>query len=185
MRNVKTGCHLLAPLLLALGTLVTGCSNPAKPESPNDAAAKTAAAQPSPAQAAAARELRCLALSMYWEAKAEGREGMLAVGHVVMNRVAHDRFPDTPCQVVFDGGEKPPCQFSWYCDGKSDRPTEVANWAHAQRLARELLDAAPRDRSKADRTRGGLFFHSTGMKSPWRIPRTRTVTIGGHVFYKL
>ncbi len=67
---------------------------------------------------------RCLALSMCWEAKDQGREAMIAVGSVVLNRIASEDFPDTACEVVFEGGETPPCQFSWWCDGKSDRPTE-------------------------------------------------------------
>ncbi|MGI9327907.1 MAG: cell wall hydrolase [Pseudomonadales bacterium] len=125
-------------------------------------------------------EQQCLALSMYWEAKAEGNAGMLAVGHVILNRVAHERFPSAPCAVVFQGGEKPPCQFSWYCDGKSDRPTEPHNWATARLLAAELLQGKHKDS-----TGSALFFHGKGMKNPWRIPRTRTVTIGNHVFYKL
>ena len=52
-------------------------------------------------------DARCLALSMYWEAKDEGREGMRAVGAVVLNRRAHEEFPDTPCAVVREGGETP------------------------------------------------------------------------------
>ncbi len=144
--------------------LFASCSNPPEPK----------AAQLNVA------EHRCLALSMYWEAKAEGRTGMLAVGHVVLNRVAHERFPDAPCAVVFQGGEKPPCQFSWYCDGKSDRPTEPNNWATAQSLAAQLLKGEHKDN-----TGSALFFHGKGMKSPWRIPRTRTVTVGNHVFYRL
>ncbi|HEX6144333.1 MAG TPA: cell wall hydrolase [Geminicoccaceae bacterium] len=83
-------------------------------------------------------EARCLALAMYWEAKDEGREGMLAVGSVVLNRVAHEEFPDAPCAVVREGGETPPCQFSWWCDGASDTPTEGEAWVLAQELAVEL-----------------------------------------------
>ncbi|MFK7914965.1 MAG: cell wall hydrolase [Pseudomonadales bacterium] len=166
--------RIMGATLSALLLVLTGCSNPSKP------AAKTAQAEAPRAAAVNARELHCLALSMYWEAKAEGPRGMQAVGQVVMNRVAHERFPNSACQVVYDGGEKPPCQFSWYCDGKSDQPTEAANWAEAQRIARLLLTDPP-----ADITRGGLFFHATWMKNPWRIPRTKTVTVGKHVFYKL
>lgn len=159
-----------AASLAAFALLIAGCSNP--PESASAEGAGASNIDPA--------ELRCLALSMYWEAKAEGERGMQAVGQVVMNRVAHERFPDSPCQVVYDGGEKPGCQFSWYCDGKSDRPTEAENWATAQQIARRLLTESPKDI-----TRGGLFFHATWMKNPWRIPRTKTVTIGKHVFYKL
>jgi len=124
-------------------------------------------------------ETKCLALSMYWEAKAEGRDGMRAVGHVVMNRVADPRFPGDPCAVVYDGGEDPPCQFSWYCDGKSDRPTELEHWAVAEELASQL--AAGRLR---DTTRGALFFHSARIDRPWKVERERTKRIGRHVFYR-
>ena len=121
----------------------------------------------------------CLALAMYWEARAEGAEGMLAVAAVVLNRVAHAEFPDTVCEVVKQGGEMPPCQFSWWCDGASDRPTEAQAWRLAQALARTSLSEAPRDA-----TRGALFFHSTSIASPWVRQRQRTVQIGRHVFYR-
>ena len=136
---------------------------------------------------AANEQQDCLALAMYWEAKAEGERGMAAVGHVVLNRVAHEAFPASACAVVKQGGETPPCQFSWWCDGKSDRPRELENWREAQRIAQAVSRDRQRRRGKHSRdpTKGALFFHATGMKNPWRIPRTRTVTIGGHVFYTL
>jgi len=105
---------------------------------------------------------QCLAVALYWEARTEGRDGMLAVASVVLNRVAHPEFPDSVCAVVRQGGEQPPCQFSWWCDGKSDRPTEPGAWALAQRLARAMLSAPPRDA-----TRGALFFHNTSISTPW------------------
>jgi len=136
---------------------------------------------PDPAAAAEGRQeaARCLALALYWEAKTEGPEGMRAVASVVLNRVAHPEFPDSVCAVVRQGGEQPPCQFSWWCDGKSDRPTEPGAWALAQRLARAMLSAPPRDA-----TRGALFFHNTSVSTPWVRRRERTVQIGRHVFYR-
>lgn len=125
------------------------------------------------------RQRQCLALALYWEAKAEGRDGMLAVASVILNRVAHPEFPDTVCGVVEQGGETAPCQFSWWCDGKSDRPTEAAAWRQARDTAAHALLAPPRDR-----TRGALFFHSVDIAEPWRVPRQRTVQIGRHVFYR-
>jgi len=122
---------------------------------------------------------QCLALAAYWEAKAEGRAGMQAVAAVVMNRVAHPEFPDSVCGVVEQGGETPPCQFSWWCDGKSDVPREPGPWALAREVAAEALADALHDR-----TGGALFFHNTTIAEPWRIERTRTVRIGRHVFYR-
>jgi len=69
-------------------------------------------------------EVRCLALNIYFEARSEGEQGQLAVGHVVMNRVADRHYPSTVCNVVRQGGEKRlhRCQFSWWCDGEPDKP---------------------------------------------------------------
>lgn len=122
---------------------------------------------------------QCLALAMYWEAKNEGRDGMLAVASVVLNRVAHPAFPDTVCGVVKQGGEQPPCQFSWWCDGKSDLPTEGRAWATARQIAERVLHSPP-----SDRTFGALFFHNTSIAPPWLGRRERTVQIGRHVFYR-
>jgi N-acetylmuramoyl-L-alanine amidase len=122
---------------------------------------------------------RCLALAMYWEAQSEGAEGMLAIASVVLNRVAHPEFPSSVCAVVRQGGEQPPCQFSWWCDGKSDRPTEPEAWGLAQRLAKAALAKPP-----PDRTRGALFFHNTSIATPWLRKRVRTVQIGRHIFYR-
>ena len=119
----------------------------------------------------------CLALAMYWEAKSEGPDGMLAVAAVVLNRVAHPEFPDTVCGVVKQGGESPPCQFSWWCDGRSDQPTEARAWATATRFAERALRSPP-----SDLTHGALFFHNVSIEAPWA--RERTVQIGQHVFYR-
>ena len=81
-------------------------------------------------------EATCLAKNMYFEARNQGLAGQLAVSLVVMNRVKDERFPNTICGVIEQGpiskwwlkekGKIVPirnrCQFSWFCDGKSDDP---------------------------------------------------------------
>jgi spore germination cell wall hydrolase CwlJ-like protein len=122
---------------------------------------------------------RCLALAMYWEARSEGREGMRAVASVVLNRVESDDFPDTPCEVVHEGGETPPCQFSWWCDGRSDAPRDSKQWQTAVALAAQMLS----NRGE-DPTRGALFFHSAAIPMPWGVERTLTARILRHVYYR-
>lgn len=124
-------------------------------------------------------EQACLALSIYWEARGEQRSGMIAVGWTVLNRVRSEHFPSTPCDVVRQGGELPPCQFSWWCDGKSDRPRDRNAWTKALLISAELLLDPP-----PDPTGGALFFHSTGIPVPWQRKRLRTARIGRHVFYR-
>ena len=73
--------------------------------------------------------IMCLALNTYHEAKNQSFVGQVAVAQVVMNRVEDDRYPNNVCDVVKQGLTykwkptlpiKNRCQFSWYCDGKSD-----------------------------------------------------------------
>jgi spore germination cell wall hydrolase CwlJ-like protein len=123
------------------------------------------------------RSQQCLAQAMYWEARGEGRQGMFAVSSAVLNRVKDDRFPDSVCEVVYEGGESPPCQFSWWCDGKNDDPTNRAQWAEALNLAHTFLAPRPQDL-----TGGALFYHSTSIQTPWR--RDLTAKIGNHTFYR-
>jgi N-acetylmuramoyl-L-alanine amidase len=123
------------------------------------------------------REVELLALSMYHEAKGEGRAGMLAVGWVVLNRVADPGYPDSVEGVVRQG-----CQFGWTCDDRPDEPTHRAAWRQALGLAERLLAAAP----PADPTRGALSFHhatneSPGWESGGRV--APSVRIGDHLFY--
>ena len=140
-------------------------------------AAKRQPTQPLPK--VSRREVECMALNLYWEARGEGRRGMLAVGWVVLNRVDSRHFPDTVCAVVYQGGEQPPCQFSWWCDGRSDRPRDYASWRASLAVAEELLSDPP-----PDLTRQSLFYHATSIGYPWKRDRVRTARIGSHVFYR-
>lgn len=116
---------------------------------------------------------------MYWEARGEGEHGMLAVGSVVLNRMEDRAFPTSACAVVTQGGETPPCQFSWWCDGRSDEPRDRPQWVAALAAAEHMFRARP-----GDPTRGALFFHRAAIKTPWLSRRQRTTRIGAHVFYR-
>ena len=118
--------------------------------------------------------LACMAQALYWEAGIEGREGMIAVAWVVLNRAHSKEFPGTICGVIQQGRDKPGCQFSYWCDGKSDKPKQDANWALAQQVASEMLTNPPRDP-----TGGAMFFHAVDTRAPWDADHERTVQIGG------
>ena len=75
---------------------------------------------------------RCLAQAIYFEARGEPFEGRMAVAEVIRNRVAARNYPNDVCGVVFQGAERRHrCQFSFACDGKSDRPPADAAWRSA------------------------------------------------------
>ncbi len=163
------------------GLLLAGCAThqppPASPTSAPRPPQVPAISQSPATHRSADGAQHCVALAMYWEARGEGRDGMAAVGAVIRNRVKNKSFPNDYCAVVYQGGETPPCQFSWWCDGKSDRPTNQTQWALALGTADDLLAGRI-----SDPTNGALFFHSTAIRRPWN--RTQTARIGGHVFYR-
>ena len=124
-------------------------------------------------------ELSCLAQTLYWEAKTEGRSGMVAVGWVILNRMRDGEYPRSVCGVVKQGREKPGCQFSYWCDGKSDTPKPDEAWVLAQAVAKEMLSSPP-----PDPTGGAVFYHATSTRAPWSTSRVRTARIGRHVYYR-
>lgn len=126
-------------------------------------------------------EIRCLALTIYFEARGEPDVGKRAVAHVVMNRVNDPRFPDSVCGVVRQGGEDQlhRCQFSWWCDGRSDDPTDAAAWKVSRALARRVFWAF-----SDDPTDGALWYHATYVKPGWRTKFVRGPRIGEHIFYQ-
>jgi spore germination cell wall hydrolase CwlJ-like protein len=126
------------------------------------------------------RNLDCLALNIYHEARGEPFEGKIAVGQVVMNRVGDPDFPPQVCQVVKQGGERTRdrCQFSWWCDGRSDRPDDLKAWTESKGLAKKILAGAIEDP-----TRGALWYHADHVNPGWDMDVIRQGKIGRHVFY--
>lgn len=129
---------------------------------------------------ALSNELRCLALNIYFEARSESAQGQYAVGHVVMNRVAHQRFPNTICAVVKQGGEKRlnRCQFSWWCDGRSDKPINRKAWLISMARAFEVYLGQVQDP-----TYGALWYHADYVNPKWSKTLTMVTKIGQHLFY--
>ena len=127
------------------------------------------------------RELACLATAIYFEARSESRLGQLAVAKVVLNRVKDPRFPDTICGVVYENAHKRnACQFSFACDGKSERPTEPLQWRRARRLAAEVLNGQADFQS----LNGVAFYHADYVWPRWRRAMRRVMKIGRHIFYR-
>ena len=133
--------------------------------------------------------LMCLALNTYHEAKNQSMIGQVATAQVVMNRVADSRYPNSVCEVVkqgpkYKGSDVPvrhKCQFSWFCDGKSDEPKrDSKEWRMAQEYARIVLSG----RIVLDVTEGATHYHATYVKPSWAKTKTRTTRIESHIFYR-
>jgi len=119
------------------------------------------------------RELECLAVGIYFEAKSESLAGQLAVGHVIANRAESGRFPSNYCGVLFQRS-----QFS-FIRGRAlpNVPRASRDWQDAVAIAKIVdKELHPSPMGKA------LFFHATRVSPRWRL--TRVGTLGNHVFYR-
>lgn len=126
--------------------------------------------------------IACLATAVYFEARSESLDAQLAVAEVVINRTHHPDFPDTVCGVVKEHrtpASRPwACQFSFFCDGKSDDPREKEAWRTSFAIAQHALDG--------DVLGHGAFWYHTHAVSPeWSKSEDLTAvgSIGSHRFY--
>ena len=133
------------------------------------------AAQPAPEGDA---EWDCLRKALYFEARGESLKGQFAVAEVILNRVDSTNYPDTVCGVVQQGGRNG-CQFSYVCDGMRDTMHEPAAIDQAGRIARAMLDGAPRAL-----TMGATHFHTRASNPAWAHRFPKTAAIGAHLFYR-
>ncbi len=133
--------------------------------------------------------LMCMAVNLYHEAGNQSMIGQMAVGQVVLNRVADKRFPNTVCEVVkqavtYKKTDKPirwKCQFTWYCDGKKDEPDfDSRTW----RLALDHASILINKTILLDITEGATHYHATYVRPAWAKTKTRTTRIDRHIFYR-
>ena len=134
--------------------------------------------------------LVCLATAIYFEARGEPTVGQIAVGQVIMSRVADHRYPDNVCDVVKEGyyyswnPEIPipdKCQFSFWCDGKDEKITDQEAYEWAEEISWGLLDSTL---SVIDLTDGATHYHAWWVQPSWSEMFTRTVRIDDHIFYR-
>jgi spore germination cell wall hydrolase CwlJ-like protein len=133
------------------------------------------AAQPAPTGGA---DWECLREAIYHEARGESVQGQFAVAEVILNRVDHGSYGRGVCGVVNRAGSGS-CAFSYTCDGASDTLRDPQARDRAGRIARLMLDGAPRAL-----TGGATYFHTTGVRPSWSRQFDRTAQIGAHFFYR-
>jgi Cell Wall Hydrolase len=129
-----------------------------------------------------ARENRCLAEAIYFEARGESGEGQAAVAQVVLNRVWSGLYPSTICGVVYQNRRHyNACQFSFACEGKSLRIDEPDAWRQAVRIAGEVTNG----KTYVSDIGGSTHFHANYVRPRWARRLEKVDVIGHHIFYKL
>jgi spore germination cell wall hydrolase CwlJ-like protein len=113
----------------------------------------------------------CLMRAMYFESNRSSDEGMLAVGTVVMNRLADHRYPKSVCAVV---GQR-----NQFAPGVLWKPMkEGRSKALAARVADAVLNGA-----RHPGVRRAMHFHTAGLRFPYDNMHY-VLEAGGNEFYE-
>lgn len=127
-----------------------------------------------------AAQTHCLSQAVYYEARSEKTEGQLAVAEVIVNRVKDHRYPNTICEVVFQGATRTTgCQFTFTCDGAMRKTPGDKRWKKAQTIASHVVMGL-----NEEKTGGATHYHATYVNPVWNSGLIRTEKIGLHIFYR-
>ena len=124
-----------------------------------------------------AESILCLALNIYFEARSEDIASQLAVAQVTINRVEDSRYPNDVCRVV-----KQKNQFSWFWDGKSDKPYERQAWDQALDLAERVIKEPKQYQVSC--VGDATHYHAVYVKPHWAKHFKKYCRIGSHIFYR-
>lgn len=119
-------------------------------------------------------EVHCLQRIILHEARGESKQGMIAVGSVVLNRVKSKEYPDGICAVALQ-----PKQFSGFRLDKRLRKVPKKTLEQSEVISKGLLSGEVKRSLPA----GFLWFANVGSKKDW-MQGMQSRVIGSHVFYR-
>jgi len=126
-------------------------------------------------------EHKCLSEVLYYEARGEGAGGQKAIAEVVFHRMNRGNYGHSICAVVYEGKDRPGCQFSFTCNGDMKRPKQEAAWQQSEALAAQILTGQV---ALKNATGGALNFHAVSVAPDWAETMDKTTQIGNHIFYR-
>lgn len=125
------------------------------------------------------RETECLAKNIYFEARGESHDGMIAVAEVTRNRVHDGKFPRTYCGVVYQRNEQR-CAFSWTCDDKPDRVNDKKTYEESLDIAKNII---VHNRNYGIVSSNVVYYHANYVNPNWSSSFEKVKEIGQHIFY--
>ncbi|MFB9947870.1 cell wall hydrolase [Rhizobium puerariae] len=112
----------------------------------------------------------CLKRAMYFESKRSSKDGLMAVGSVVMNRLTSGAYPGTICGVV--------SQERQFAPGLMTRAMQEETAPQLNEAADAILRG-----ERNPQVKEAMFFHRDGLKFPYDNMHYVTVA-GGNAFYE-
>lgn len=116
------------------------------------------------------KEKECLERAMFFESNRSSRDGMIAVGTVVMNRLRSGQHGNTICEVVGEKGQ--------FAPGVMTRPMNSKAMPDVEEAAEAVLKGERKAKLKDT-----MFFHTAGLRFPYKNMHY-TMVAGGNAFYE-
>ena len=135
---------------------------------------------------AKADNFNCLVEALYHEARSESMLAMLSVANVILTRKESSNYPNTICKVVHQGKYwkgnpvRDKCQFSYWCDGRPERFTDMAGLIKSINVAEMSLKGI-----QVKQTVGSTHYHASYVTPKWASnPNFKSLgQVGTHIFY--
>ncbi|HEV2000441.1 MAG TPA: cell wall hydrolase, partial [Xanthobacteraceae bacterium] len=133
------------------------------------------------AGAGRAKQEKCLADAVYFEARSEPERGQIAVAQVVINRAFSGFYPDNICGVVYQNAHRYlACQFTFACEGKRLVVSDEESWSKAKQIAHDVLDG----KTWLGEIGKATHYHAYWVRPDWIRDMRRIHKIGVHTFYR-
>jgi len=125
-------------------------------------------------------ETHCMAEAVYYEARSETLSGQRAVAEVILNRVKSKHFPNTVCEVVYEGSQRSTgCQFTFTCDGSMEIAPKGKGWERSVETANFVMSGG-----HTPLTNYATHYHTLQVNPVWSQTMRMTRQVGSHVFYR-
>ena len=129
------------------------------------------------------QQKNCLKNALYYEARSEGKLGILAVASVIENRKNSKGYPSEYCSVIQQRK-----QFSYTMEGRPDvetiegrlRAADKAAYVQVSQVADSMIDG----RFEPVLPPSVLFYTTKYISNAWTKTKKIYATIGNHHFYK-
>ena len=140
------------------------------------------------------QDIDCMTANIFFESRNQSLDGKKLVAKSVMNRVLNGKYTqgkdNTLCNVITAGIKRDNvpvrnmCQYSWYCDGISDRPNlknkaEFNAWTLSNKIAIAMLNGSMTYDSVL------THYHTYAVSPSWKFsPKMIYINrVGVHLAY--
>ncbi|WP_436116767.1 cell wall hydrolase [Phyllobacterium sp. LjRoot231] len=151
--------------MVAAAGLVSGCTT-----SQNSGKLSAGLTTHSTSYAYTPKDKECLERAMFFESNRSSKEGLLAVGTVVMNRLDSGKWGNSICGVV---GQK-----NQFAPGVLSREMQSTALPDVQAAADAVLKG-----ERNPKVKNAMYFHTAGLRFPYKNMHY-TVVAGGNAFYE-